>query len=118
MSFHIKIYQHLHFIAPIVLKMGGERKFKMYHLGTQLENDLFWSGYGNGYEVTSLHLWAYLAKTVETIFDIGANTGVYALAAKTANVKARVFAFEPVVSISDRLKSNIELNVLDASGSI
>ena len=85
----------------------------MHHFGAQVENDLFWAGYGNGWEATSLRLWARLATTANTIFDIGSNTGVYALAAKTVNSQARVFAFEPVVSIAGRLKSNNELNGFD-----
>lgn len=106
-------YRHLHFVAPIVIAMEDGARFKMHHFGAQVENDLFWSGYGNGYEATSLRLWACLATTADTIFDIGANTGVYALAAKAINAKAHVFAFEPVVSITGRLKSNIELNGFD-----
>lgn len=107
------IYQHLHFVAPIDILIKGGAHFKMHHFGAQVENDLFWAGYGNGYEATSLRLWARMATTANTIFDIGANTGVYALAAKAVNAQARIFAFEPVVSIAGRLKSNIELNGFD-----
>lgn len=106
-------YQHLHFVAPIDIPIRGGAHFKMHHFGAQVENDLFWAGYGNGWEATSLRLWARLATTANTIFDIGANTGVYSLAAKALNAQARVFAFEPVGPIAGRLKSNIELNGFD-----
>ncbi len=107
------VYQHLHFVAPIEIPIKGVSFFRMHHFGAQVENDLFWAGYGNGWEATSLRLWARLASRANTIFDIGANTGAYALAAKAVNPQARVFAFEPVVSIAGRLKSNIELNGFD-----
>lgn len=107
------VYQHLHFVAPIDITVKGGAHFKMYHFGAQVENDLFWAGYGNGWEATSLRLWARLTTTASTIFDIGANTGAYALAAKAVNAQAHVFAFEPVVSIAGKLKSNVELNGYD-----
>ncbi len=44
------------------------------------------------------------------ILDIGVNTGVYSLAAEAVNHDARVFAFEPIQRIADRLKTNIALN--------
>ncbi|MEQ1777317.1 MAG: FkbM family methyltransferase [Nitrosomonas sp.] len=107
------LYQHLHFVAPISIPIQGGNRFKMYHFGAQVENDLFWAGYGNGWEATSLRLWARLAAVSNTVFDIGANTGVYALAAKAVNERAKVFAFEPVTSIASRLEHNIELNGFD-----
>jgi len=108
-----RVYQHLHFEAPITIPVRDGCTFAMHHFGAQVENDLFWAGYGNGWEATSLRLWARLAAVSNTIFDIGANTGAYALAAKAVNEKARVFAFEPVASISGRLRNNIELNGFD-----
>ena len=108
-----RVYQHLHFEAPINIPVSDGCSFMMHHFGAQVENDLFWAGYGNGWEATSLRLWARLAAAAETIFDIGANTGAYALAAKVVNKEARVFAFEPVASISDKLRSNVELNGFD-----
>lgn len=108
-----RLYQHLHFVAPITITIQDGSRFKMYHFGAQIENDLFWAGYGSGWEATSLRLWARLAAASSTVFDIGANTGVYALSAKGINSNTKVFAFEPVASIARRLKDNIELNGFD-----
>ncbi len=107
------VYQHLHFRGVIDVRVDADRAFRMYHHGFQVENDLFWAGYGNGWEGTSLRLWARLAQHACTIFDIGANTGVYALAAKTMNPSAQVYAFEPVERIATRLANNVALNGYD-----
>lgn len=104
------VYRHLHFVAPITVTVQKNICFRMFHFGAQLENDLFWAGYGNGWEATSLRLWARVAAYSQTIFDVGSNTGVYALAAKAVNQKADVFAFEPVISIAEKLERNIALN--------
>jgi tRNA1(Val) A37 N6-methylase TrmN6 len=45
-----------------------------------------------------LALWIKLCRQSETILDVGANTGVYALVAGAVNKKAKIFAFEPGVS--------------------
>lgn len=107
------VYQHLHFVAPIEIPINADAKFLVRHFGAQVENDLFWAGYGNGWEATSLRIWVRLAVTANTIFDIGSNSGVYALAAKATTATAHVVAFEPVASIFLRLQSNVKLNGYD-----
>src|SRR4051812_21341735 len=42
----------------------------------------FWNG---GYEQTTMRAWCQLAQHVEFALDIGAHTGAYTLAAKSAN---------------------------------
>src|SRR6202043_1589129 len=64
----------------------------------------------NGFEATSMLLWAELARNAEYIADIGANTGVYSLAAGAINPAARVVALEPVPRIYDKLRTNVALN--------
>ena len=106
-------YQHLHFKGIVTIPVGEKCAFRSCHYGYQVENDLFWAGYGNGWEATSLRLWARLAGQSSAIFDIGSNTGVYALAAKAINPNAQVFAFEPIKRIAKRLQDNIALNEFD-----
>lgn len=108
-----RVYRHLHFQGIIELPIDGLHRFKIHHHGFQVENDLFWAGFGNGWEGTSLKLWVKLASRAQTIFDIGANTGVYALTAKAMNPSSRVYAFEPVARVNAKLKSNIALNGFD-----
>lgn len=44
------------------------------------------------------------------VLDVGANTGLYTLAAAAANHATRVIAFEPLKSVRDLLQANIDLN--------
>src|SRR4051794_4389930 len=104
------IYKHLHFHGPFAV--GSQKQsFKMVHYGYQLENELFWEGL-QGWERTSLAVWSQLCRQAKTIVDIGANTGVYALLAKTENPSARVIAFEPVERVFEKLAKNCGLNGL------
>jgi FkbM family methyltransferase len=58
-------------------------------------------------------VWAELAKKSETIFDIGANTGIYSIMAKTYNPSANVFAFEPQPNVYLALLKNNAINKFD-----
>jgi len=107
------IYKHFHFIGIISVPIDGKKSFKMKHYGYQVENDIFWAGLTGGWEKESLKLWINLCQRSIVILDIGANTGVYSLVAKTVNNQAKVFAFEPVRRIFQKLSDNIALNKYD-----
>ncbi len=81
----------------------------MFHYGYQLENELFWNNI-DGWEKESLKCWINLAIKSNTIFDIGANTGVYSLLAKAVNPDSQVYAFEPIKRVFEKLEKNIQLN--------
>ncbi len=49
----------------------------------------------------------------DVIFDIGANTGVYSLIAKSLNPESQVYAFEPVRRVFEKLESSNRLNDYD-----
>lgn len=70
---------------------------------------LHWRGI-EGYEPETTHVFYALAKSAKVVADIGANTGMFALMACAANPNARVYPFEPVAHIYDRLVENIRLN--------
>ncbi|MDP4261655.1 MAG: FkbM family methyltransferase [Bacteroidota bacterium] len=108
-----RIYRHLHFTGVIKVKAGKSKSFKMKHYGYQVENEMFWVGLTNGWEKESLKLWLKLCTKSEVIFDLGANTGIYSLVAKTIAPDAKVFAFEPVKRIYKKLRENIDLNGYD-----
>lgn len=78
--------------------------------GNSVENELFWSGFAGNWEGESLRLWRDLCAGAETVLDVGANTGVYALAASSVSPMAQVVAFEPVKRVFDRLAENAVLN--------
>jgi FkbM family methyltransferase len=107
------VYRHLHFRAPFELVLPEKTRLRMNHHGNKIENDLFWAGFGNGWEASSLLLWLRLAARSQTILDVGANTGIYALAARAINPRADVIALEPVARTFSRLRDNIQLNAFD-----
>lgn len=57
------------------------------------------------------HVFCSFLREGMTVFDVGANIGVYALRfARKVGPKGRVYAFEPVPDIFARLQGNIALN--------
>jgi len=107
------LYKHLHFKGVINVKIDASKKFKMKHYGFQVENDIFWSGLTGKWERESIQVWIKLCEKANVIMDVGANTGVYALVAKTVNPNAKVYAFEPVKRVYDKLVYNNNLNKYD-----
>lgn len=107
------VYQHLYFKGDFSVTIDGNKKFKLRHFGFQIENEIFWSGLEDGWEKVSIGLWKKLSSISEVIIDIGANTGVFSLISKTINEKSKVYAFEPVHRVFDKLNQNVELNNYD-----
>lgn len=108
-----KVYQHLHFKGLIKIHITRQKYFKMIHYGYKLENDLFWTGLNGNWEAQSMKIWTTLCKESKTIFDLGANTGVYSLVAKVINPDSDVHAFEPFGSICEKLNQNNAINDFD-----
>jgi FkbM family methyltransferase len=104
-----RIHRHLHFQGIIQVPVSATEHFRMRHHGHMIENELFWKGI-KGWEPVSMELWLRLCRGSRNIFDIGANTGVYALAAQAVNPDANVVAVEPVERIFRKLQDNILLN--------
>lgn len=109
-----KIYGNLYFEGefPVTVDKNKSFKIKSYNY-LYIENCIFWAGIYGQWEKVSLKIWSELAKDSKYVFDIGANTGVYSLLAKCINPKAKVFAFEPVERIYEKLNYNIKLNNYD-----
>jgi FkbM family methyltransferase len=108
-----RIYRHLHFKGVFKIDLDKLKSFKIKHYGYQIENDFFWVGPTNGFEKESIKLWIKLCEDSDIILDIGANTGIYSLIAKTINPNAKVYAFEPVKRVFAKLKENVALNSFD-----
>jgi FkbM family methyltransferase len=104
------VYKHLHFEGDFKVQIDESHSFLMRHYGFELENTLFWEGISKGWEKTSISLWIELVKKSNVIFDIGANTGVYSLIAKSLNPQSQVYAFEPVKRVYEKLEYNNRLN--------
>lgn len=103
------VYRHLHFKGVFTVKVDERASFRIRHHGHMIENELFWRGLA-GWEKTSLQVWVRLCRQARVIFDIGANTGVYALVAKAVAPQATIAAVEPVARVFARLQDNIALN--------
>lgn len=107
------LYKHLYFKGIFNVKIDDNKSFKMRHYGFELENEIFWKGLKNGWEKVSVSLWIELCKNSQNIIDVGANTGIYSLIAKSVNNKANVYAFEPVKRVFKKLEENNILNNFD-----
>jgi FkbM family methyltransferase len=107
-----RVYRHLSFTGVIETEVEGA-SFRMRHFGYVIENELFWSGIYGSWEGASLRVWVKAARQAGVILDVGANTGLYALAAKAVAPDAEVTAFEPVERIRSKLRANVELNGFD-----
>ena len=60
-----------------------------------------------------LEAWRASARGARAVFDVGANAGIYSLAALDAEPTARVHAFEPTPEIAAGLRRTAEINGLD-----
>ena len=107
------IYKHLHFKGEFKISVSNTKFLKMIHYGYEVENEVFWNGLENCWEKKSLEIWLKLCNTSSIIFDIGANTGIFCLTAKCQNPNSKVFAFEPVDRVFEKLKKNISINNFD-----
>ena len=109
------LYQRLNFDGPFQVRILNGKFILQNYAGHDhfLENEIFWNGLSGGWERTSLALWSKLCSSAKTIFDIGANTGIYSLIAKTVHPESNVYAFEPMPQIFRELQTNIRLNKYD-----
>ncbi|HWY37104.1 MAG TPA: FkbM family methyltransferase [Bacteroidia bacterium] len=108
-----KTYRHFHFKGVFTVKIDEDHSFKIRHYGYEVENHIFWTGITGRYESESIKLWIELCKNSTVIVDVGANTGLFSLVAKSLNPHAKVYAFEPVKRVTDKLKANVALNGYD-----
>jgi FkbM family methyltransferase len=106
------IYRYLYFRDKFRIDVG-QRCFYMNHYGYDIETSIFWKGLTGGWEKISLSLWIQLCKQSNIILDIGANTGIYSLVAKAVNAQSKVYSFEPVKRVYDKLVANRDLNAYD-----
>lgn len=107
------IYKDLKFEAPFKVKLPNNTFFKLHHWNSSLENEIFWKGLGQTWEEETIPLWISLCENAKVILDIGANTGVYSIIAKSTNPSVDVFAFEPSDLIISKFKKNMKLNNID-----
>lgn len=99
---------------------GTQRLATLRHAGFKMSCDLsemlqrqfyFFGTYF--LEAHILESWEEMAQDAEVVFDVGANAGIYSLAALAINPNATVHAFEPTPEIATRLRATAKLNGLD-----
>ncbi len=64
----------------------------------------------DSFESFSLKLWSHLSRMSKVVFDVGAFSGVFALAATHSNPEVKVVAFEPSLNTFVRLVTNVLAN--------
>ena len=107
------VYKHLHFKGPFKVDLGAGQHFYINNNNSEIENDIFWEGLDKCWEKVSLKLWMQLCPNAEVIFDVGAYTGMYSLAAKCLNPGCEVYTFEPSEDTYNKLVGNNRLNSYD-----
>jgi FkbM family methyltransferase len=63
-------------------------------------------------EEATLNCWSDFARSAEMVLDVGANAGIYSLAALAGSPTAAVHAFEPTPALASRLRETVALNRL------
>jgi len=98
---------------------GTQRIAKLQHAGFEMPCDLSemlqrqYYFFGTYFlEQANLACWASEAKNAKIIFDVGANAGIYSLAALAVRPDATVYAFEPTPEIASRLRETVHRNKL------
>ncbi|MBX2845517.1 MAG: FkbM family methyltransferase [Saprospiraceae bacterium] len=103
-------YPYLTFDAVFTVPVQENQAFKIRSHALYIETEIFWKGIFNSWEGQSLALWAKLCEDAEVVVDIGANTGVYSLLTQTLQQSCKVYAFEPIPRVFDKLKKNVTIN--------
>lgn len=93
---------------------SSKKSFQMQTFNdSYIENEIKAFGLYGRFEKESLRLWSFLSSFSQNIIDIGANTGIYSMLAKTNNIHATILAIEPIDFNFSVLNSNIERNKYD-----
>ena len=105
------IWTHLWFKGDFVATVHG-RRFRMFHNGSQIENEVFWRGTFE-HERGTIKVAAELLPEMHAFIDVGANTGIFSLLAKATDPKIKVIAVEPSPANLAILRMNVALNAFD-----
>ena len=106
-----KFYKDLRFNGKF--KVSGKKDFYLLNHGGSIENETFWKGLFVTWENDTGWIWQELCLFSDTILDIGANTGIYSMVAKSLHPTSTVFAFEPSIHTFKKLQQNNEINQFD-----
>ncbi len=102
------IYRHIPYVGVVTVDLPSGGSFRMHSQGGAVENGLYWEGL-SAHEPASMRNWIRNAAHAGCVLDIGANAGIFALAAAAAGAAA-VHAFEPLPRVHALLAANVRLN--------
>lgn len=105
-----QFYRDFSFRGEFKVDVNGKGDFLIHHYGGPIENETYWKGLFTTFENDTGWLWMELAPVSNAIFDIGANSGLYSLAAAALNPGAEIHAFEPSRNTFQKLEYNSQLN--------
>lgn len=107
-----RIYKHLYFQGIFQMRYKGRKLGKFMHSGTIVENVVYWRGLDHGHEPLSMCLWIEIVKNMQPklILDIGANTGLYGVVAKSVNPNSSVHFFEPAPAAQKSIFTSLRVN--------
>jgi FkbM family methyltransferase len=106
--------RRMRFIGKFRVRAGDGESFRLFNNAFHLENHIFWLGIDRyPWERMSRQIWERLCRSSGTIFDIGANSGIYAVLAKVNNPNSLVVAFEPQPNVYHVLRKNNQVNGFD-----
>ena len=103
-------------LSPRIIKVSTnvQKEFILYNPPFNLETRIYWQGFEKvNWELKTREIWSSLCSKSNTIFDIGANTGIFSVLAKVYNPDSLVYAFEPQPNIYKVLDKNNNLNKFD-----
>ncbi|MBB6599044.1 FkbM family methyltransferase [Luteimonas sp. MC1825] len=103
-----RVYRHAPFRGTVTTAVTGGASFRIVSEGRKIENGLYWRGI-DAHEPKSMAIWMEAARNARTVLDVGANSGVFSLAAAAAGAGA-IHAFEPLARVHGILSRNFALN--------
>ncbi len=110
----VSVRRKLRFIGRYRVKTEEGKRFRLFNNAFHLENHIFWLGIDRyPWEQFTRRIWKKLCRHSDIIFDIGANSGIYAILAKVYNNGAAVYAFEPQPNVFNVLDKNNRINGFD-----
>lgn len=99
-------------VGNVGVSVDGE-SYKFYSDADDLIVNALYYDQSRYYEMDELIFFKKLSKHKKTIFDIGSNTGLYAIICSKPETNAKIYAFEPHPTNVKRIDTNIELNSMN-----
>lgn len=104
--------RHLHRVGDVHERLPNGETLRLRSKGDDwVTNLVFWKGW-KAYEPGTIDLFYRLAARASVVLDVGAYVGFFTMVAALANRSARIYAFEPMEAIHQRLLENMRLNGL------